>query len=168
MRWIAVVAGMSIAIVSAAEASRSRTIPARSTVGCDLWIDETERVNSNAEIVLDRIGLPRGRYPWRIARFRGYEFPLSAKWGVLIRAGTGEPVTISIARPWRRHAVIGWGNGRALSVRFLPCKSSSTWLVYAGGFDLKKLGCVPFDVQVGARIQRVRIAFGRSCQPTTP
>ncbi len=74
-------------------------------------------------------------------------------------------MTISITRPWRRHALIGWGKEEALSVRFLPCESSSTWLVYAGGFILKKRGCVPFDIEVGDRIERVRIAFGRSCPP---
>lgn len=57
------------------------------------------------------------------------------------------------------------GQGEAPSVRFLPCESSSTWLVYAGGFILKKRGCVPFDIEVGDRIERVRIAFGRSCPP---
>lgn len=57
----------------------------------------------------------------------------------------------------------GWGNGEAFSVEFLPCPSSATWLAYAGGFSLKKRGCVPFDVQVGHRIERVRIAFGRAC-----
>jgi len=118
-----------------------------------------------AGIVLDRIGLPRGRYPWKVERSNDPVFPLGAKWGALLRARTGETVTISIARPWRRHAVIGWGHGEALSVRFLPCESPSTWLAYAGGFGLKKRGCVPFDVQVGDRIERVRIAFGRACPP---
>lgn len=153
-----------MAIVAASTAAGlPRPIPARSIVGCDLWIGTTEQPYREAGIVLDRIGLPRGRYPWRVVRSRDPVFPLWAKWGVLIRAGTGEPVTISVARPWRRHAVIGWGNGTASSVRFLPCRSSSEWLAYAGGFNLKKRGCVPFDVQVGDRIERVQIAFGRRC-----
>jgi hypothetical protein len=113
--------------------------------------------------VLERIALPRDRYPWRLAQSRDPRFRFFAKWGALVRAGTGQSVTISVARPWRRHAVIGWGNGKALSVDFLPCESTATWLVYAGGFSLKKRGCVPFDVRVGNLIERIRIGFGRPC-----
>jgi hypothetical protein len=149
----------------ALEPGFSRAIPARSTVGCDLSIGTAESPPREAAIVLDRIGLPRGRYPWRLERSRDSRYPLWGKWGALIRAGTGEAVTISVARPWRRHAVIGWGRGEALSIRFLPCNASAAWLAYAGGFSLKKRGCVPFDVQVGERIERVRIAFGRACAP---
>ena len=141
----------------------SRPIPVRSSVGCDLAVGTAEQPYGEAAIVLDRLGLPRHRYPWRVERSRDRAFPFWAKWGVLVRANTAETVTISVARPWRRHAVIGWGNASASSVRFLPCTSPSAWLAYAGGFGLKKRGCVPFDVEVGDRIERVRIGFGRSC-----
>jgi hypothetical protein len=132
-------------------------------VGCDKWIASVPAPNDEAGIVLDRIGLPQGRYPWRLAKTRDRQFRFWGKWNAFVRAGTGEPVTISIARPWRRHAVIEWGNGRALSVEFLPCAGDEPWFAYAGGFSLKKRGCVPFDVQSGRRIQRIRIGFGRPC-----
>ena len=167
MRWLVVASVVAAVGLSSAAAGISRPIPARSTVGCDQWIGDAAEPYREAGIVLDRIGLPRGRYPWRVERTRDPVFPFWAKWGALVRAGTGESVTISVARPWRRHAVIGWGDGEALSVEFLPCQSSATWLAYAGGFSLKKRGCVPFDVQVGARIERIRIAFGRACTPVT-
>jgi hypothetical protein len=80
-----------------------------------------------------------------------------------VRAGTGEAVAIGVARPWRRHARIGWGDGRGRDLVFTPCAADQPWVVYAGGFELKKLGCVPFDIRVGGRIERVRVGFGRPC-----
>jgi hypothetical protein len=164
MRWLVVASVIAAVGISSAAAAISGPIPTRSTVGCDQWVGTAANPSREAEIVLDRIGLPRGRYPWRVVQTRDPVFPFWAKWGALLRAGTGESVTISVARPWRRHAVIGWGDGEALSVEFLPCQSSATWLAYAGGFSLKKRGCVPFDVQVGGRVERIRIAFGRACR----
>ena len=135
----------------------------RSVVDCDEQVGTAQQPYREAGIVLDRIGLPRGRYPWPLARGADRRYPWWGKWGALVRSGTNEPVTISIARPWRRHARIGWGNAGGLSVTFPPCSSSAPWIAYAGGFELKKRGCVPFDVQVGEQIQRIRIAFGRRC-----
>lgn len=150
-----------IAVMS--EVALARPVPLRSTVGCGESVGAVEEVPPTSAVVLDRIALPAGRYPWKIERTWDRAYPLWGKFGVLLRAGTGDAVTVSVARPWRRHARIGWGDGAALSVRFLPCESAATWLAFAGGFSLKKRGCIPFDVQAGDRIQRVRIAFGRPC-----
>jgi hypothetical protein len=163
IRWLLVAAVIAAVGISSAAAAGSGRIPARSTVGCDESVGTAAKPYREAGVVLDRIELPRDRYPWRVERTRDPVFPFWAKWGTLVRAGTGESVTIGVARPWRRHAVIGWGDGEASSVEFLPCRSSATWLAYAGGFSLKKRGCVPFDVQVGDRVERIRIAFGRAC-----
>ncbi len=165
MRGLIAAAVVTVVGLAVAASAMTHPSPMRTTVGCDQSVGTAERPYAEAGIVLDRIGLPRGRYPWRVERSNDPVFRFWAKWGALVRAGTGEPVTISIAKPWRRHAVIGWGHGEALSVRFLPCVSPSAWLAYAGGFSLKKRGCVPFDVQVGDRIERLRIAFGRACPP---
>jgi hypothetical protein len=163
-RWAGGAALIAALAAAGAAAGTAGPIPVRSTVGCDEKVGEAAEPSREAALVLDRIGLPPGRYPWRIERTRDPVFPFWAKWGALVRAGTGESVSISVARPWRRHAVIGWGNGEASSVEFLPCESDATWLAYAGGFSLKKRGCVPFDVRSGDRVQRVRIAFGRACR----
>lgn len=159
LTWIVLL--VTAAVASASVGAGGAVVP-RPVVGCDDQVGTAEQPYKEAGIVLDRIGLPRGRYPWPLARGPG-RFRWWGKWGALLRAGTTEPVTISIARPWRRHARIGWGNAGGLSVTFAPCSSSATWIVYAGGFELKKRGCVPFDVQVGEQIQRIRIAFGRRC-----
>jgi hypothetical protein len=163
VRWLVVGSLIAAAGISSAAAGSSGPIPGRSTVACDQSVGTAAEPYREAGVVLDRIGLPRGRYPWPLVRTRDPVFPFWAKWGALVRAGTGESVTISVARPWRRHAVIGWGDGEALSVEFLPCQSPAAWLAYAGGFSLKKRGCVPFEVQVGDRLERIRIAFGRAC-----
>jgi hypothetical protein len=157
---ISIVAAVGLSTVAVGVSSPS---PTRSTVGCERSVGTANTPYPEAGIVLERIALPRDRYPWRLAQSRDPRFRFFAKWGALVRAGTGQSVTISVARPWRRHAVIGWGNGKALSVDFLPCESTATWLVYAGGFSLKKRGCVPFDVRVGNLIERIRIGFGRPC-----
>jgi hypothetical protein len=151
-----------LAAVAAATAV-AQPIPKSSRVGCDLSIGARDEPSPDARIVADRIALPRARYPHMLARTRSPVFRFSAKWGAELRGGTGQRVTVSVARPWRRHAKIGWGNGTATSVTFLPCTSRSPWIAYAGGFELRKRGCVPFDVRVAGRIHRIRIGFGRSC-----
>ena len=158
---VAVIAAAGLSTVAVGVSSPG---PARSTVDCERSVSTAKTPYPEAAIVLERIALPRNRYPWRLARTRDPRFRFFAKWGALVRAGTGQSVTISVARPWRRHAVIGWGNGKASSVEFLPCESSATWLVYAGGFSLKKRGCVPFDVRAGNLIERIRVRFGRPCR----
>jgi hypothetical protein len=161
MRVASVLLLITAAVASAVVGAGAAT--PRSVVRCDDQVGTAEHLYSEAAVVLDRIGLPRGRYPWRLARGPDRRFPWWGKWGLLVRSGTTDPVTISIARPWRRHARIGWGNGGGVSVTFLPCSSTAPWIAYAGGFELKKRGCVPFNLQAGGQIELVRIAFGRRC-----
>jgi hypothetical protein len=153
----------ALLLVAAVGTAVAQPVAQSSRVGCDLWIGARDAPGPDGRIVLDRLALPRSRYPYTLARTRDPLFRFFAKWGAELRSGTGEPVTLSVARPWRRHARIGWGNGSATSVTFLPCTSRSAWLAYAGGFSLRKRGCVPFDVRVAGRAERIRIGFGRSC-----
>src|SRR5688572_30692131 len=99
------------ATVAAATVAGGGAASPRSIAGCDQQVGTAEQPYGEARVVLDRIGLPRGRYPWPLTRSPGRRFQWWGKWGALVRSGTTDPVTISIARPWRRHARIGWGNG---------------------------------------------------------
>jgi hypothetical protein len=162
MRAVATIAVVLAVAAASATASRPAGL-ASPAVDCSSQVGTAEEPLPEAIVVLERVGLPRGRYPWPLARRRGGRFRLWGKWGMLVRAGTAEAVTVSVARPWRRHARIGWGADGGAEVTFLPCESTEPWIAYAGGFELRKRGCVPFDVRAGDRVERIRIGFGARC-----
>jgi hypothetical protein len=99
-------------------------------------------------------------------------FQWFGKLGLQVKQGT-EPVVISIPTDWRSRAAVGWNNrgGGPTSVEHVagcagngwigaPGGPSNHWLGYPGGYYVNTKGCMPLDVSVGHRQQRVYVDVG--------
>jgi hypothetical protein len=102
---------------------------------------------------------PTGTPPWR-------HF---AKWGMVVRGGSGPPVVVTVPRAWRDRVGIVWGNNQHRvfhTLRFQRCGDDATrGNAYAGGFFLRRPGgCVPLRYTVGARTKLVWFGVVTRCR----
>jgi hypothetical protein len=100
---------------------------------------------------------PTDRRPW--SHF--------SKAGLAVLGGS-PAVVVSVPRPWRNRAAIGWGNlpGIYTTLRIARCPASTPapWNAYAGGFFLRSPSdCVPLTLRVGSRSATVRFGLARTC-----
>jgi hypothetical protein len=91
-----------------------------------------------------------------------------SKWGLVIRGGPGEIVTVTVPRAWRKRVAISWGNaghGVFHTLRFARCGRDQTiGHAFAGGFFLPRAsGCVPLRFRAGARSSVVWFGIVRRC-----
>jgi hypothetical protein len=91
-----------------------------------------------------------------------------SKWGLVIRAGAGGDVSVTVPAAWRRRVAISWGNNQHRvfhTLRFRRCAGDAArGSVYAGGFFLRRAAeCVPLRVRVGTRTRLVWFGIVRRC-----
>jgi hypothetical protein len=117
-------------------------------------------------VVLGRVELPTGGALGASRTAEDPEFPLFAKDGLVIKAGTS--FELIVPRAWRSRLRIGWGSPAQPTTRLQvsrcpaanPTKPS---LAYAGGCLVSEPACVSLIVEAGNRSQRVRIGVGAAC-----
>lgn len=169
---VLIVASVGAAAVIAVTAQGKEPLSTR-TVTCDEIIDQTRfpyvggyRARFRYRLVLGVVSappafleqvVPTHRTPWAYWR----------KQGLVIRA-SGESVTITVPKRWRKRAAIAWGyGGRGVfsSLRIAGCRSNPRLgNAYSGGFYLRsRSACVPLIFRVGRRTATVRFGLGRVC-----
>jgi hypothetical protein len=170
----ALLCGVAV-LACVAGAKGSAAPPAARTVPCRESIDSTRfpyvggrRPRDRYRDVLGVVSVPpaflaqvvpTGKTPWAYWR----------KAGLVVRAGGGPPVSISVAARWRNRAGIAWGYGTGgvfRSLRITRCPGPvARGYAYSGGFYLASpSACVPLVVRVGRRTQTVRFGIGRPCR----
>jgi hypothetical protein len=161
----AVVAGMSASPASSVD---ERTVP------CSDIIDYTKfpylgssRPENRYRQVLGAVAVPPA-FMQQVVPTRQKAWTYWHKQGLVIRA-TGEAVTVTVPKIWRKRAAITWGNsgGPVSSLRFEGCGgSANVGHSYAGGFLLRSpSACIPLIFSVGKRSATVRFGVGKRCHP---
>jgi hypothetical protein len=110
--------------------------------------------------ILGRVVLPTNRTLQAVS-VRHDAFRWWAKWGLEVKQGSA-PVIISIPPAWRSRAAVGWNNrgGAEASIERVQACAGHQWLSYPGGYHATAKGCIPLDVAVGSRQQRVYVSVG--------
>jgi hypothetical protein len=96
-------------------------------------------------------------------------WPHFSKWGMVVRGGVGDPVTVTVPRAWRNRLAISWGNGGHgvfHTIRFPRCgPDASIGNAWAGGFFLKQVPqCVPLRFAAGGRTATRWFGITRRCR----
>lgn len=170
IRRVTVAIAVSVACASVASASATRSERVR--VSCSNIIGGTTAHQIRA--AGGRLVLGRAFVPVRLAH-QAIRVPTQQRWrywmkaGVVLRAGAGPPVEISLGRSWTNKARVMWGNGLpdGTIVQFARCgavSKSHPWNAYAGGFYITTpSACVPLHITVGRATASVTVAIGRRC-----
>lgn len=120
------------------------------------------------ETVLGVVQLPTAKATRAlpVGRTEGPSVRYFAKRGLLIKPGA--TFTLRIVDPEALDAGLGWGNpaefGRTMTVD--GCHGShgdKRWLVYAGGYETNRPGCLTVEVATPRARQRVQIGVGEAC-----
>lgn len=141
-------------------------VAAHSVASCEsvAMFEEPLAPTDSDRVVMDRIAVPAKHFRGPPVRLRtGSGLRYWAKAGLLVRPGTA-PVDVIVPAAWRSRLATEWGDSAAASViRIRGCKSAERWLVYTGGFYLRRPACVPLVIKVGTRKAHLRFAIGRDC-----
>ncbi len=150
------------------------TPPQQRTVGCDERIDETRfpyggssDPRYRARLVLDAVSAPPATIP-QSSPTESRPWTHFSKWGLVVRGGRGDDVSVTVPRAWRSRVAISWGNGQHgvfHTLRFPRCgDDSARGNAYAGGFFLRRAAdCIPLRVRVGGRTSLVWFGIVRRC-----
>jgi hypothetical protein len=128
-------------------------------------------VDSGHTVVLGRVVLPTGRALGVNRTAEDQEFPLFAKDGLVLKAGTS--FELIVPSEWRSRLRIGWGSPAHPTTRIqvprCPAEDpSKPWLAYAGGYFVSEPACVALIVRAANESQRVRIGVGAPCPGQDP
>jgi hypothetical protein len=167
----AIVAGLAlVAGVSTTSASRAdvgRTVPCGDAIGLTRfpYLGDSRPKNQYRQIL--RVAAVPPAYMQQVVPSSQKRWPYWHKQGLVIRA-TGESVTVTVPKLWRKRAAVTWGNagGPVSSLRIEGCGTSRTvGRAYAGGFFLRSPSeCVPLIFAVGKRSVTVRFGVGERCR----
>jgi hypothetical protein len=150
------------AVTALAAVSGAAAVAPDASVTC---ADSSASRVRGATVLLDSVVLPRpaalARSP-RAVRHGPYRWFRSAR--IAIRSGE-QDVDVSVPLGWRHLVAISWGRATpANSVRFGRCSAARGWVVFEGGFHLRRQGdCVPVVVRAGGTSTTVRLGVGRAC-----
>jgi len=148
-------------------------VPAVVDLPCGDTIDTVAGRQRGHQTVLGIVQLPTAAAgpALQAARQDGAPPRYFANAGLVIRSDT--PAELLVVGPDDLDGALGWGNparfGR--SVRIGACAGSSGsggWLVYAGGFETTRPGCLTIEVRTGGRSERVKIGVGTACPGQDP
>src|ERR1035437_1570555 len=151
MRFLAAMSVVGLAAltgVTALSASSldSRTVPCGDVIGSTKfpYIGNSSPQDRYRQ-VLGVVAVPPA-YMRQVVPTRQKPWAYSHKQGLVVRA-TGQAVTVTVPRIWRKRAAITWGNsgGPVSSLRIEGCGASAdVGHAYAGGFLLRSpSACVP-------------------------
>ncbi|HEV7641703.1 MAG TPA: hypothetical protein VGO39_12625 [Gaiellaceae bacterium] len=152
---------------SAATADVGRTVPCDDAIGLTKFpYLGNSRPEHRYREVLGVVAVPPA-YMQQVVPSSEKHWPYWHKQGLVIRA-TGESVTVTVPKLWRKRAAITWGNsgGPVSSLRIEGCGTSRTvGHAYAGGFLLRlPSACVPLVFAIGKRSVTVRFGIGERCR----
>ena len=148
--------------------------PGERTVPCEEVIDHVRfpyignrDPRFRARLVLAAVSAP-GAFVPQVSPTESRPWSSFAKWGMVVRAGAGAPVTVTVPRAWRDRLAISWGNAQHdvfHTLRFPRCGlDAGTGNAYAGGFFLRRQSdCVPLRFEVGERRRVLWFGIGRRC-----
>lgn len=150
------------AVAALAAVSGAAAVAPEAPVAC---ADSSDGRVRGARVVLDTVVLPRPAElaePARADRRGRYRFFRSAR--IAIRSGEPD-VAVSVPLGWRHLVAVSWGRSQpGEAVRFGTCAAARGWVVFDGGFHLRRRGdCVPVVVRVGGTSTTVRLGVGRAC-----
>jgi hypothetical protein len=144
------------------------------TVPCGEAIDLTRfpyignrRPEHRYRLILGVVAVPPA-YMAQVVATGERAWPFWRKQGIVVRA-SGESVTITVPRAWRKRAAIAWGyggNGEPFSsLQIAGCRSDkAVGRAYSGGFYLRaRSACLPLTFRVGNRTATVRFGLGQRC-----
>lgn len=142
------------------------------TVPCSEVIDTTRfphvgNVEYPSQLVLGAVSAP-GRYLPQSSPTGTRPWTYFSKWGMVVRAGAGADVSVTVPLAWRSRVAISWGNAQHRvfhTLRFPRCgEDAARGNAYAGGFFLRREGdCVPLRFRVGTRTKLVWFGIVRRC-----
>jgi hypothetical protein len=170
MRVFASLIVVALALVAGVITPSASTADAGRTVACDDAIGLTKfpylgnsRPENRYRQVLGVVAVPPA-YMQQVVSSGQKLWPYWHKQGLVIRA-SGESVTVTVPKLWRKRAAITWGNsGRPVSsLRIKGCGTSrAIGHAYAGGFLLRSpSACVPLVFAVGTLSVMVRFGSAR-------
>jgi hypothetical protein len=149
--------------------ARSRTVPCRESIDRTRfpYVGGYER-RLRYRLVLGAISAPPVYLEQRPAPSGIEAWPYFSKKGLVVRAGRGQPVVVSVPPAWRDRAGIAWGyggHGVLSSLRFERCSGApDQGYAYSGGFYLRsRSACVPLLFRLGQRTTMLRFGVGRRC-----
>jgi hypothetical protein len=148
--------------------------PGARTVGCDEVIDTVRfpalgSAEYPSQQVLGSVSAPARHVP-QSSGTGERPWTYFSKWGLVVRAGRGADVSVTVPPAWRDRVAISWGNNqhRVFHTLRLPrCDGDAGHgSAYAGGFFLRKpADCVPLRFRVGTRTRLVWFGIVRRCGP---
>ncbi len=169
---VLIVAAVGVAAITAA-AAQSKERPRSRTVPCTEIIGSTKfpylggyQQKFRYRQVLGVVSAPPAFMQQVVATHRT-PWAYFHKQGLVVR-GSGESVTVTVPRAWRKQAGIAWGyggHGVFSSLRIAGCGSDpKVGNAYSGGFYLRsRSACVPLVFRVGRRSATMRFGLGRVC-----
>jgi hypothetical protein len=165
MRIATLIGALGLAALAGAAARSAPPAPPPSSVSCESIVLLESGESAADRVVLGVVSVPPAylpqTFPRRVERWRYW-----TKAGLSVRGGS-PPVRVTIPKPWRSRASVGWGDGSGSSLRIASCPAyepEKPWNGYAGGFYLRaRSACVPLIFRVGQRTETVRFGIGRRC-----
>lgn len=140
------------------------------TLDCSATIDTVEIPPDGYTTVLDVVAIGGSSQSRRaLQAFMDSETGwFGAKSGLVVRSGTES--RISVPDKARSQLVIGWGSpGDSTWEVVVPaCDRASPWIVFAGGFSVRKPACVPLMVEYGSSEATVLVGVGFPCEGQGP
>ena len=157
----------------AATRAESSPIPESVQLSCDDFIDTVHGQQDGYETVLGVVQLPTAPVTRALqtGRIPGPPRRYFAKRGLIV--GPDTPFQLTIVDLQALDASLGWGNpgrsGRTLTVdRCRSAQNPRSWLVYAGGFNTARTGCLPLQVSSTTGTRRVQVGVGAPCPGQDP
>ena len=148
-------------------------VASSTTMPCHAVIGSESRPASDSTVVLGVVALPtsdaRGHaLQTSLSGERDPAGRLFAKQGLEVRAGGAFEIVVPDEVADRFSS--GWGNPgrRTRQLDVQDCHSGSQWLVYAGGYWVQRVACLPLIVRAAEQEQRVLIGVGAPCPGQRP
>jgi hypothetical protein len=171
MRFLAAMSAVALAVlmgVTAPSASTAdtRIVPCGDAIGSTLFpYFGNSRPQDRYRQVLGFVAVPPA-FMRQVVPTHQEPWTYWHKQGLIVRA-SGEAVTVTVPKTWRKRAAITWGNsgGPVSSLRIEGCGASTdVGHAYAGGFLLRSpSACIPLIFSVGKRSTTVRFGVGQRC-----
>lgn len=144
----------------------SAAVSATSTLKCSDHIG-TGPPADDLKAVADAVALPVAASSGRLQAGRTGDTRRTrwfAKRGLVVK--TGESFDLIVPPEERHRLAIGWGNPAQPTWRLhASCpEGNATWRAFAGGYFVRKRGCVSLIVRADGHQERVRIGVGARCR----
>jgi hypothetical protein len=182
MHASALIGGLLLVVVTGSSALAAayppfETVPQSvSTLDCVSAVDTPEPdVPTTADaVVFGRVAIARDLARSTLAPYTGRgTFKRWVKAGLLVRRhgsplgadpGTLQPIVITVPRAWRSRAALAWGNtGLSSAIRITPCRSTTPWLVFTGGYYVNSPTCFPLNISTNGKTRQILVSAARSC-----